>query len=951
MTKRRRPLIKVHSGAESDQEISDASVMSGRTPPTKKVRWRGRSGGELKEEPSSDSEAERESSVAPEKTCLAAFSSHGSMGCAYYDPKTRILSVLEDTQETTHYDITEMLLEQLDPEVVLTSSKSEDGFIDALTENMEKRAGMFQIRPFKEFAVSRGKDRLLSLTRLSALVPDDSNLPPSSDADFESHSSRHTNAYDFMRSRRQITGDPTTRRWNASIRMSNFTSVESSPLCLSSIGALLDYIVRERALSDFDDEGISGLDVRDIEILALNQFMQINADALMSLQVFENESHASVHSDKTKEGLSVFGMLNNTRTTLGRSHLRSWLLRPSLSLSVINARHDAVECFALSENIVTANAMHNHLKGLKNMPRIMAQLRSGKGKLADWQGLVKFTFHATMLREGLSELHQGCDVEVVRQLIEVLDVAAFKEIGIKINDIIDWEESSTNDRVCVRPNVDEDLDNRKHVYHGIDSVLSNVAEQVSQTVPSSYATSLNVVYFPQLGYLICVPMTDEWRTEPGIQPLEGWTFQFSSDEHVYFKSAEMHDMDHHIGDLHSTIVDRELEIIQALLEEVLECDAAIASACDVSADLDCLLSFAEASRLYNFRRPDMVEDNHTEIIQGRHPLYETVVDTFVPNDARLMGGAGVKSDAEPPDKIHQWNSVLLCTGANACGKSVYMKQIAIIQIMAESATLGLVDKIFTRVSTRESVSKTQSAFMIDLAQVSLALRNCTARSLIILDEFGKGTLSTGSSTFLVFNGAGLFCGVLRHLLRRGSSCPRVLVATHFHDVFNDKLLDPENVPISFRHMQVMFTSRTGQAIESTSGDNSTGASCSEDTFDSVQDGSMSIAYRSAEKITYLYRVAEGLSLDSHAAKCAELFGIPSKVVKRAQYISKLVSSHELGKLLDEEMLDTERQELEEAESVCRRFLAWKIKQNDDEDLGTGEVKRKLAEILGFSVDD
>jgi DNA mismatch repair protein MSH5 len=124
--------------------------------------------------------------------------------------------------------------------------------------------------------------------------------------------------------------------------------------------------------------------------------------------VFENESHASVHSDKTKEGLSLFGTvhsiaavsysyppgilpgtLNSTKTTLGRALLRTWLLRPSLSLPVIKARHDAIACFVSSENLVPAYAMHGHLKGIKNVPRILEIMRCGKAKMSDWQGLVK----------------------------------------------------------------------------------------------------------------------------------------------------------------------------------------------------------------------------------------------------------------------------------------------------------------------------------------------------------------------------------------------------------------------------------------------------------------------------------------------------------------------------------------------------------------------------------
>jgi DNA mismatch repair protein MSH5 len=156
--------------------------------------------------------------------------------------------------------------------------------------------------------------------------------------------------------------------------------------------------------------------------------MQINADALLlvsldwhnypcillvtssSLQIFENESHASVHSDRTKEGLSLYGIsvsfnpvkssnyffhsgtLNSTKTSLGRSLMRTWLLRPSLSLIVINARLDAVACFVSPENLETSIVMHSHLNGIKNVPRMLGLLKTGRAKLSDWQGLVKVLY-------------------------------------------------------------------------------------------------------------------------------------------------------------------------------------------------------------------------------------------------------------------------------------------------------------------------------------------------------------------------------------------------------------------------------------------------------------------------------------------------------------------------------------------------------------------------------
>lgn len=142
-------------------------------------------------------------------------------------------------------------------------------------------------------------------------------------------------------------------------------------------------------MSELEDEGISGLEIRGIEYISLRDVMQVNADALHSLQVFHNENHASIHSDKTKEGLSLFGILNNTKTSLGKALLREWLLRPSMSQAVISARHDAVTCFMNPENLGVVNQMHVHLKGIKNVPRILASMKSCKAKVSDWQGLVK----------------------------------------------------------------------------------------------------------------------------------------------------------------------------------------------------------------------------------------------------------------------------------------------------------------------------------------------------------------------------------------------------------------------------------------------------------------------------------------------------------------------------------------------------------------------------------
>ncbi|RKO90861.1 DNA mismatch repair protein muts, partial [Blyttiomyces helicus] len=198
--------------------------------------------------------------------------------------------------------------------------------------------------------------------------------------------------------------------------------------------------------------------------------------------------------------------------------------------------------------------------------------------------------------------------------------------------------------------------------------------------------------------------------------------------------------------------------------------------------LSSLLSLAEAARKYGYERPTMTEDNVLKIVKGRHPLHEFCVDVFVGNDADF----GIQEDGG--------TRAMLLTGANFSGKSVYLKQVALITYMAhigsfvpaESATIGLTDRILTRVRTRcvETVSKIQSTFCIDLHQVSVALRSSTERSLVVLDEFGKGTATT--------DGIGLFCALIESLVDRGPACPKILAATHFHGIgTEDAALLPE----------------------------------------------------------------------------------------------------------------------------------------------------------------
>jgi len=363
-------------------------------------------------------------------------------------------------------------------------------------------------------------------------------------------------------------------------------------------------------------------------------------------------------------------------------------------------------------------------------------------------------------------------------------------LASKIDEMIDWSESKLNGgRVTIRSDIDEELDDYREQYASMESQLCSLAEKISPEAPYQSLPGFSINYFPQIGYLCAIPFPSQsGSVDPST--LEDWEFQFSTDTEEHYKNELMRDLDHHYGDLATAIDDREIELLHLLEEEVSKFTAILLAVNDDLAELDCLLSLAKVTFERVWVRPKIVQQNTIQIIAGRHPLVEGCVENYVPNDTHLVAN----SSSPPPRKkrkgteCHIGNPMIVLTGANYSGKSVYLKQVAIIVILAqlgsfvpaEEAQIGIHDAVFTRVSTTESASQSSSAFMIDLQRISFMLRNCTARSILLIDEFGKGTDPT--------DGQALFCGVIQHLISRDSGCPIVLVSTHFHS----EMTTPDN---------------------------------------------------------------------------------------------------------------------------------------------------------------
>jgi DNA mismatch repair protein MSH5 len=283
----------------------------------------------------------------------------------------------------------------------------------------------------------------------------------------------------------------------------------------------------------------------------------------------------------------------------------------------------------------------------------------------------------------------------------------------------------------------------------------------------------------------------------------------------------------------------------------------------------------------------------------------------VANDTHLLGGSPAKatgddSEDSVSENKSRYPSMLMLTGPNYSGKSIYLKQVALIVYMAhvgsfvpaDRSIIGLTDKILTRITTIETVSRMHSAFMSDLQQISSAVNQATNRSLLIIDEFGKGTDTA--------DGAGLACGVFEYLLNLGDTRPKVVAATHFHEIFENGFL-AQRPELEYAHMEVRVDKETTN-IE--------------------------------EQITYLYNLGPKRSVSSYGTVCAALNGIAHNVVDRAEELIEkvargedLVAACALGKSDDDE-------ELHAAEELSRQMLA--------EDFDTFDGARSFVDGLAVN---
>ncbi|XXG99069.1 hypothetical protein Hte_005403 [Hypoxylon texense] len=825
---------------------------------------------------------------------------NGNLGCAYYIAADETLFLLEDVA-MSGIDLVETLVLHVNPTTVLISARASETLATYLAKGAQGVDGN------QNFRYEVGREKLLGL---------DLEMPGR-------HNILYTSVVDGGVDEMDEFGTQENSRQARLMRLGTSINLDSR-LTIGCAGAVLGDIQRRKTAHYLpnDPDALVAFRIRSVEMFALFDSMFVNADTLVSLQILQSEYHPNSHqrgpsgsTSGAKESLSVFGLFQHlARTPQGKLKLRQIFLRPSTDIDLINARQKTISFLLRPGNTEVLMQLSNELKKIKNMKSVTALLEKGvdipgqKISIASnvWASIQRFAAYSLQLRDSLRTLPGAENITTIRKVTDVIQPQPLCQVGELISQTIDFEQSMERGRTAVKHGVDPNLDELKRSYDGMEHFLTNVIARLRNELPEWARNYVqNCIFFPQLGFLTVVSVNPE--TGKGNYDGEGlndvWERMFAADGCVYYKNRQMKEMDEHFGDAYCMIIDREIEIIHELAVKVLAHQEAIITASDVLGELDSIFALAIGCGQYNWAAPKMTTQNIIHIEGGRHPLQELVVPSFIANDCYIAGGHGEhdeetasESSANIERTLTEHPSALVLTGPNHSGKSVYLKQAALIVYLAhigcfvpaQRARIGITDRILTRIATRESVAKNESAFSIDLRQVAFAMNFATRRSLVLIDEFGKGTNS--------LDGAGLVTAVLDHFTSLGPERPKVLAATHFHEIFESQFL-VESPELAFGHMDVRID------------------------FD---------APTTEDQVTYLFQLAPGRSISSFGSRCAAMNGIDQAVVERAESIMLMLVQNEDLEVVCSRLSDAETQRLAEAEAVARNFLELDIQGPSDD---------------------
>ena len=535
-------------------------------------------------------------------------------------------------------------------------------------------------------------------------------------------------------------------------------------------------------------------DVKHLTRLAFyrrTDFLALDHTTLRHLEVLE-----PLHHDAPKNS-SLYGALNKTVTPMGARLLRSWLSQPLAAVGPIVGRQEAVQTFI--GNATGLDAFRAQLASVRDLERTLGRLSSGSGNSRDLAALRQALEQIPAVKQILTSV--GRAYPRAESLVEETPAARedarptrlIDELNAQLSEspdlveiisraIVDEPPLAVKEGGMIRDGFDPNLDELRNAQRGgKDWIAKLQADEITATGISSLKVRFNSVF----GYYIEVTKSNLDKV-----PAHYIRKQTVANGERYI-TPELKDMEGKILGAEERSVKLEYELFQRVREEVLGQMARIQRTASALAQLDVLAGFAETARLQNYCRPQVGDEGGLQIRDGRHPVLEQqlIEERFVPNDT-LLGSSGRQSartfpesdqsrltSAAPQEKIPQ---IALITGPNMAGKSTYIRQVALLTLLAHTgsfvpaaaARIDLVDRIFTRIGASDDLARGQSTFMVEMTETANILNNATPRSLIILDEIGRGTST--------FDGLSLAWSIVEHL--HNAVGAKTLFATHYHEL-------------------------------------------------------------------------------------------------------------------------------------------------------------------------
>ena len=575
--------------------------------------------------------------------------------------------------------------------------------------------------------------------------------------------------------------------------------------CVCAAGALLGYIEKTQK---FDISHMNRL-----EVLSGEQYMELDYAAIRSLELTQNLRTGE------KKG-SLLWVLDKTKTSMGARMLRSWVERPLLAPAAIRARLNAV--YELYSNTVLRGELTLVLKELGDMRRLVGKAVYGTANGRDLKVLGEYCAELPRLRELLS----GTSSRLLRRCA---GMDSLDDISRMLSRAICGEPPfSVRDGGILAEGWNEEVDRLRRVKdHGADMVRELEERERQRTGIKKLKTGYNRVF----GYYIDVP-----RSAGDVQlPPEYIRKQTLANNERYF-TPELKELETTLLTAGERLCQLEYELFAQVRTQVADQVARIQLAADRVAELDCLCSLAEVASRSNYCMPEVDLSRRLHIVEGRHPVVEQMQkdSLFVPNDAYLDDAA---------------DSLAIITGPNMAGKSTYMRQTALIALMAQigsfvpakSACVGVVDRVFTRIGASDDLAAGQSTFMVEMSEVATILRYATPASLLILDEIGRGTST--------YDGMAIARAVLEYCADKRRLGARTMFATHYHEL---------------------------GALEG--------------IIPGVKNYNIS-AKKQALGLVFLRKIVPGAADDSYGIEVAKLAGVPDIVISRAaKYLRELEES-------------------------------------------------------------